>query len=448
VRNLGANGDGRSSSPFNTIAEAAATADVNDYIYLFTGSGTAFNQDKGITLQNGQKLVGEGADFIIDNVTIFPAGTQPVISNTEGDAVTLAADNTVRGIAIESPLGYGIYAGYQGGDYAFEELTITDTVDDGIYVVGDADSVVVDGCTISTVGQNELGVYLELFSAVTVQVTNNTLSGNGVDFTQMGTAIGIRHGVSVAGGADYALTATIADNTITGATGGINVYGGNKSGDSVNPSSAVVTDNVMTGLGSTGLVLAGTDGPVIHMLATGNTLSGVAGAAVGIGLGGYDENGGLDLGLSADDNEVTGFERCVRVWNTWSSNPFGLGDYRLLLTNSTLTSCSTSAVSLRHDNPIGGEIHATFEGNTATDGFSAATADVYVMLGDPSDVGKGNEFSAYFLNQVFLGGLLGSGTADNDQGNLANNNNTSAGGAPVVTGGSIEIVSPAAVLLP
>jgi len=39
VNNSGANGDGRSTSPFNTLANAAAVDAANDIIYIFTGGG-------------------------------------------------------------------------------------------------------------------------------------------------------------------------------------------------------------------------------------------------------------------------------------------------------------------------------------------------------------------------------------------------------------------------
>ena len=63
---LGSNGDGRLSAPFNSLANfvSGAADDIDDYIFLYTGSG---NYTGGITLLAGQRLIGQGvalASFI------------------------------------------------------------------------------------------------------------------------------------------------------------------------------------------------------------------------------------------------------------------------------------------------------------------------------------------------------------------------------------------------
>src|SRR6185369_16293470 len=62
VNNVGANGNGRSSSPFNNLLSAQTASAVNDYIYVHSGAGTYAG---GITLKNNQKLVGNGVALIV-----------------------------------------------------------------------------------------------------------------------------------------------------------------------------------------------------------------------------------------------------------------------------------------------------------------------------------------------------------------------------------------------
>jgi len=100
---LGSNGDGRSSSPFNTLssvngAGGAGDADgPNDYIYLFTGSG---NYAGGLPLEAGQTLIGQGVALVVGSFTLNPAGSRPTLTNAGGDALALSTNNTVSGLNI------------------------------------------------------------------------------------------------------------------------------------------------------------------------------------------------------------------------------------------------------------------------------------------------------------------------------------------------------------
>ena len=54
--NAAAGGLGRSSDPFDTLAEAESASGDGDTIYVFAGNGTTTGQTSGITLKSNQRL--------------------------------------------------------------------------------------------------------------------------------------------------------------------------------------------------------------------------------------------------------------------------------------------------------------------------------------------------------------------------------------------------------
>ena len=68
-------GAGTSTDPFSTLSDGSANAVANDaedasgashYIYVRLGDGTSLHQAAGITLKDGQKLLGEAVSLIVD----------------------------------------------------------------------------------------------------------------------------------------------------------------------------------------------------------------------------------------------------------------------------------------------------------------------------------------------------------------------------------------------
>ena len=110
---------GTSENPFQTLAEAETAAGINDKIFVFTGDGSTTGQNAGITLQNGQSLIGEGVDLVL-NINGTPStivsgsgmlNDAPSIGNTAGIVVDLADDNTVEGMIVLPTAGAGIQGG-------------------------------------------------------------------------------------------------------------------------------------------------------------------------------------------------------------------------------------------------------------------------------------------------------------------------------------------------
>jgi hypothetical protein len=120
-------GTGTLAAPFDTLVEAETASAAGDTIFVFEGDGTDTGQDAGITLKNDQRLIGQGVGLIVGPAMIVPASGNPVISNGAGSGVTLASDNTVRGLT----LGDCTAEGLTGGTFGL--LTLSDvTIDNAI----------------------------------------------------------------------------------------------------------------------------------------------------------------------------------------------------------------------------------------------------------------------------------------------------------------------------
>ena len=96
-------------------AQGAST--IRDTIFLFTGSGP---YPGGITLQNEQRLIGQGVALVVEGVTLVGAGAAPTITNGAGAGITLGQDNTLMGLMVGNTTTTDIVGSN------FGTLTVTD----------------------------------------------------------------------------------------------------------------------------------------------------------------------------------------------------------------------------------------------------------------------------------------------------------------------------------
>jgi hypothetical protein len=248
VNNSGPNGDGRSSSPFNTLAGADAVDAANDIIYIFTGGG---NYTGGVTLQAGEQVIGNGVALVVNTFTLRAAGSRPTVVNAGGNGFTLGSNNTLGGFNFGNCSGFAMQ-GAAVGTLTVSTMLINSTggaLD--ITAGGSAVSVVLDSTT-SSGGTKNVNI---VTANGTVTLGSGALSG----------ASGNAFDVSGAGNAVITYSGTIGNTTARSVTVA------NKNSGSVSLSGAV------SGSG-TGISLTSNTGSTINFTG-GISLSTAANAA-------------------------------------------------------------------------------------------------------------------------------------------------------------------------
>ncbi|HLM60990.1 MAG TPA: Ig-like domain-containing protein, partial [Pyrinomonadaceae bacterium] len=171
-------GDGRSHTPFNTLA-GGQSATAGDTIYVFQGNGTTGNQSAGITLANNQRLIGAGVALLmpgiivngVSNPQILPAATQPQITNTSAGG---------NGVSIGTSTGVEIQGLNISGHTNAIDATFTGSA---------TGSLTITNNTISTpgvTGAEGIDVNAGSTGSITLAINNNAVSSNGtgIDFNR------------------------------------------------------------------------------------------------------------------------------------------------------------------------------------------------------------------------------------------------------------------------
>jgi hypothetical protein len=198
---VGGPGDGRFTSPFNSVANFTALAadDPGDYIFVYQGSGA---YSGAITLLNSQQLIGHGVGLTIAPNLAIAAASRPTIAN-----VTLASGNTMRGLNVSVSSGTGI-SGANVGALTLNTASVTNTAGVGVSLSGGNSSMAVTFDSVSSSG-----------GANGIVLTNNSGS-----FTSNGGTIDptTNHGIQVSNTGVGPLNFTLKNSTVTGAPAGFN----------------------------------------------------------------------------------------------------------------------------------------------------------------------------------------------------------------------------------
>lgn len=162
-----AGGDGRSHSPFDTLAAFNSTAadDPGDVIFLYEQGGGPY--DNGITLLDGQRLVGQGVDLTATvglTPTLgstFPGVTSnPTLDNNTADngsnGVVLAQNNALHGLDVGVTGGTGI----TGTNFGTLTVSTASVVGSGAILNLDSGTLDAAFATLSTSSSTTTGVSL------------------------------------------------------------------------------------------------------------------------------------------------------------------------------------------------------------------------------------------------------------------------------------------------
>jgi hypothetical protein len=251
VRNTAAApGDGRDASPFATLAQAEAASSAGETIFVLFGDVSTSGLDAGITLKNGQSLIGQGISSpVVATVNGAPlvllaAGMAPTIGRASaGTTVQIASNNTIRGVGIASSNGAAV-AGSGFGSLAVSEVAIGASGGPGVDLQGGSLAVALSN--LSSTGSSGAGLRLAAvtggFSAVGGSISGSAgagvdLAGGDADVSFGGSVTaGSGRSVSVTGrsGGTVDLSGTITDNAggilVQGNTGGtVQLTGSSKS---------------------------------------------------------------------------------------------------------------------------------------------------------------------------------------------------------------------------
>ncbi|MDQ6631795.1 MAG: cadherin-like domain-containing protein, partial [Verrucomicrobiota bacterium] len=170
VNNAGPNGDGRQNSPFNSLTSAASASTTNDFIYLYQGSG---NYTAGIVLKNGQQLIGSGDPLEVGGTTLLLAGVRPAIFVPSGAALTLASNNIVHGLNINSAGGRSI-SGASVGSLVISNVIASATGGAALNLASGTVNVTLDGASSTNSADN--GIVLNNINN-TVVVNSGFITG-------------------------------------------------------------------------------------------------------------------------------------------------------------------------------------------------------------------------------------------------------------------------------
>jgi hypothetical protein len=403
-------GDGRFTSPFNSVANfnSLAAADAGDYIFLYQGSGA---YSGAFTLLNTQQLIGHGVGLTISPNLAIAAGSRPTIAN-----VTLGSGNTVRGLNASTSTGTAV-SGASVGALTINNMSVTNTGGLGVSLAGGT-----SGMTVTFDAVNASG------GANGIVMTNNagslTVNGGTIDPTT-------GHGIQFSNTAVGPLNVTLNTMTITGAPLGFN--GINFEVPTSGSFGTVsITGNTISNNGSTGLHanIQGT-GSMSAITVSGCTFSG---NDVGAELA---TNGTAVLNFDIKNNTMSGTRTQISIANNDLVHNSGSGpQMQGRITNNVLTTSPTGSVyiAMRVVADGDGSITVDVNGNTVSD-FGDSGIDVESRGGSGRvDATIRNNTVVTTASVPVAGILLGSGNGTSGETsrlyvNLVSNSSTAGSGA-------------------
>jgi hypothetical protein len=257
-------GDGRSSSPFNTLPPVNAKLGTGDILFLYQGSGAPYTG--GVVLKANMKLLGQPAGLTVSGRALVAAGGgNPVIANSGGDGIDLAGGVDVERVDVSGTSGAGI-KGTNVATATIGSLTAIGSATGGGFVLtGAASGNVTEGATITTASGHSVAIDSRSGGIV-------TLSG---PITDTGTGVNLSSNSGATINLTGTVTATTGANTAFNATGGGTVTATNAS-NALATTTGAALNVANTTIGANGLTFSsisagtGSSGPA-HGISLSNT---------------------------------------------------------------------------------------------------------------------------------------------------------------------------------
>jgi hypothetical protein len=417
---LSSPGDGRSASPFNSLAGASAAAgecngqqaaSTPSTVFLYAGSGSYTG---GIVLGANETLTGQSGGLVVASQYLVAAsGSNPVITNASGAGVVVAQGDEVSYVNVASTSGDGIDATNVNALTIDGSVSISGAGGNGISINGGSGSVAV-GASIT--GSTAHSVYVENRTGGTVTVSGTINdSGQGIETLDNTGAT-----ITFSG----ALTLTTAANTAFDAIGGgtVNVTG---ESNNVTTTTGTAVAVVNTSIGTGGLnfvsINAGTSssGPaeavVLNASGTNGYLS-VSGIGTTAGSGGtIEKTTGSNGAIYAVNTGQLYLNYMSFVNDGGDAAINGFDITALSFVHSTVTNESGAGVNLEDDGSVSGTISDYIEYDSFTGGSGSAisidtegTSDAFLWNDQIGSSGTSNSGStaADGIDLESFGGVL------------------------------------------
>ncbi len=402
-------GDGRSTLPVQTLPEAEAASGENDIIFVAGETYAA-----GISLKDGQVLTGAPKGLTVAGVELIaPSAIRPTITDPVGDAIALSSANEVRGVAIENTAGDGI-RGNAVTRAIIDDVTILNTGGQGI--------------DLGNTNPSE---------PVVIEITNSSIIGIS-DFSNTPFGIDIQVGGNGGGNAQI----LVDNNSIRLVPVGVFLAVGGTTGTGVDGANRLtVSNNTISDFDDDGVQIEPDDTAASAIAISNNTIDGIDLLATATPARGVDVRVRTTIGgattLTMQGNTISDSGlACANLIGSGSNNG---GDLTALVQGNSFSTCGQEGILISPDDAV--QIFATVDNNTmvgngapSTFEFSTGTThrlDLHLLNND-DDQGFQLERSA--VGVLNLAGSLGLGSSfDDDNGNIANNGNTTATAAPVVS---------------
>ena len=416
-------GDGRSSSPFQTLASlngAGGSGDSDgsgDYLFLY-GSG---NYAGGLPLEASQKLFGQPNGLTVDNgfgnqtlvsATGGPASSNPTIQNAGGDAIQLANGSDVERVNAGTASGVGVKGTGVTTSTVGSTTTISGASGGALALSGAAGGDIGIGSAITN-GSNK-SVSIANRSSGTVSLTGDvTDTGGGVSLSSNSGTVAFSGKVNLSTGSNDAFAAS-SGGTVT-ATG---------SGSTLSTTSGTALNLATTTIGASGLnfqsISAGTaSGSAGNGIFLSNT--GSSGSLTVTGTGGTC--------TAADTSGCTGGTIQHKTGsNTLSATPSGTG---IVLNNTKSPSFTRMHLHDFGNYGIhGSDVNGFTLANSVTDGTNGDTSsdlsvtpsvfynDSSILFDNPTAGGAALTGSASITNSAINGGYSNQVWVSNESGTL------------------------------
>ncbi|NBB24499.1 tandem-95 repeat protein [Porphyrobacter sp. SLTP] len=341
---------------------------------FLANTGTAYTG--GITLEEGQKLFGDGHEFTVNGIQIGGGVTTNSTINHSTSGITLSTNNEVRGLTINGTANSAV--GIQDGDNTVGNLTIA-----GVSIGGSGKAIDIDQGgnlavsldSLSSASSSSEGVHLQGVTGSFVATTGTIQSA-----TNQGFLIGAAGGGTASSGGNATITyggsfinngtGTTAGIEIQDRTGGVVTFSGN------------ISDN-----GGPGIVADGNAGTINF----GGQITISSGASTAISL----TNNSATMAFTPTG---TGLDITTTTGNGFIVDGGG-GTVTLSGTGNTVTTTSGRAVEI--DGVTIGTGGVNFQSVTITDGIATtgiflrnAGTGGFTITGTASTAGSGGTINS------------------------------------------------------